>query len=305
MIYENVPLADNTTYKIGGSARFYTEPYTEKDIIEAYGTAQECGVPVFVLGRGSNVLISDRGIDALVINLSARFSDIGWNGLTANALAGYALDDLVAAAAQRGCAGIEELAGIPGTVGGGVVMNAGAFDSEVANTLCSVRLLCVPDLTVSTVQACDLSFGYRTSALKGSEDVVLSAQFVFQAISADRLTAVRERTLNTRREKQPLDYPSCGSVFKRPPGNYAGTLIQACGLKGYRVGDAAVSDKHANFIVNTDNAKAEDVRAVIRHVQKTVYEDKGVLLEPEVIFVGEFADELFVPAKTAHLPELP
>jgi UDP-N-acetylmuramate dehydrogenase len=298
-ILENVPLAGKTSYKIGGPARLYAEPHTEEDIADLYRRASGRGVPAFVLGNGSNLLVSDKGINALVINLSARFSGISWHdgggSMAAVALSGFLLDDLAAAAASRGRSGIEGLSGIPGTVGGAVAMNAGAFGAEVARTLRSARVLRVPALVVEDVSVDDLAFGYRSSAIKGGGDIVLSAVFEFEAGDAGELVSSRKRILEKRAEKQPLDYPSCGSVFKRPIGNYAGTLIESCGLKGFRLGGAAVSEKHANFIINAGNAKAEDVRGVIRHVQKTVYENSGVLLEPEVIFAGEFEEPLYTP----------
>jgi UDP-N-acetylmuramate dehydrogenase len=285
-IVENVPLADKTSYRIGGPARFYAEPCCEDDIIEAYRFAAGRGLAVFVLGRGTNLLVSDRGVDALVLNLAAKYTFVEWDNVSASVSGGFLLDGLALAAARKGLAGIEELSGIPGTIGGAVVMNAGAFDTETAHTLRSVRVLRVPALTVETVQASDLALGYRSSALKGKKDVVLSAVFEFKQSDAEKVLSAREKILSRRREKQPLDLPSCGSVFKRPTGNYAGTLIESCGLKGFSVGGATVSEKHANFIVNTGGAKAEDVREVIRHVQKVVYEKTGISLEPEVMFVG-------------------
>ncbi|MCL2218892.1 MAG: UDP-N-acetylmuramate dehydrogenase [Chitinispirillia bacterium] len=291
---ENVQLADKTTYRIGGPAKHYVEPHNEDDIIHAYSFAQERGLPVFILGNGSNLLISDSGIDGLVINLSAHFSSMKWDGTMAAVSGGFPLDALAEAAAERGCTGIEGLSGIPGTVGGAVVMNAGAFDTEIADTLDSVLILRVPEMTEDTLLADDLKFGYRTSALKDCGHVVLCAVFNFKAGGdAVKVMLSRQDILKKRREKQPLDYPSCGSVFKRPPGNYAGTLIQSAGLKGFRMGGAMVSEKHANFIINTGNAKAEDVRWVMRHVQKTVFEKSEIHLEPEVIFAGEFNEPLF------------
>jgi len=287
-ISENVPLSDKTSYRIGGPARFYAESCCEADIVDAYRFAFDRGMTVFILGRGSNLLVSDRGIDGLVVNLSAKFSLVEWDNVAASVLSGFLLDDLAKAAAQRGLAGIEELSGIPGTIGGAVVMNAGAFDTETAHTLRSVRVLRIPELAVETVEASDLALGYRSSALKGKSDVVLSAVFEFKRSDAETVISARKNILNRRREKQPLDLPSCGSVFKRPHGNYAGTLIESCGLKGFKIGGAMVSEKHANFIVNTGDAKAEDVRGVIRHVQKTVYERTSIQLEPEVMFVGQF-----------------
>ncbi|MDR3013080.1 MAG: UDP-N-acetylmuramate dehydrogenase [Chitinispirillales bacterium] len=292
-ILENITLADKTSYKIGGRARFYIEPESEDEIIEAHRFAAERGVSVFILGNGSNLLISDNGINAVVINLAARFSKIEWDGLTAVASGGFLLDDLAADAAKRGATGIVELSGIPGTIGGAVIMNAGAFDADIAKTLQSARIFRASSQTFETVAAADLALSYRSSSLKGGMDVVISATFEFETMVASSPSLTREKILAARNEKQPLDYPSCGSVFKRPPGNYAGTLIQSCNLKGFKIGGAMVSDKHANFIINTGNATAEDVRSVIRHVQKTVYENSEILLEPEVIFVGEFNEPLF------------
>jgi len=292
-IAENVRLADKTSYRIGGPARYYAEPRSEGETVEACRFAADKGVPLFILGNGSNVLISDAGFGGLVVNLSKYFSAISWDGTTAFVLSGFPLDDLAAAAAERGCAGMELLSGIPGTVGGAVVMNAGAFDADVSQTLRSVRVLKVSTCMIETVSAKDLNLGYRTSAIKNSGDVVLSATFDFTSGDAARLKSSRDDIIAKRKSKQPADSPSCGSVFKRPPNAFAGTLIESCGLKGFRVGMAEVSEKHANFIINTGSAKAEDVRAVIRHIQQTVFEKRGILLEPEVIFLGEFRDALY------------
>lgn len=294
-ILENVPLDGKTSYGIGGPARFYAEPLSEEEVAEACRRAAERGLPVVVLGNGSNMLISDRGVNALVVNLSACFSAVSWDRAKAFVLGGFPLDELAAEAARRGCAGIEELSGIPGTAGGAVVMNAGAFGTEIAKTLRSARVLRSRGLEVETVAAEQLALGYRTSAIRGSGDIVLSAVFEFEPADAGELVASREQVLNRRRAKQPLRLPSCGSVFKRPPDNYAGTLIESSGLKGFSVGGAMISEKHANFIVNTGGATAEDVRGVIRHAQKVVYESSGILLEPEVVFVGEFDTPLYTP----------
>ena len=290
-LLENIPLKDKTSYKIGGSARFYFEPRSEEEIIELYRFAQERGLPVFILGKGSNLVVSDEGLLGLVINLSANFTELEWDGMSASVQGGFSLDDLAACAVQKALGGMEELSGIPGTVGGAVVMNAGAFNTEVSHTLRSVRVLRVSTLAIDTIPAASLDLGYRHSVIKGSGDLVLSAIFDFKpSPDAGR---IRQEILDKRRQKQPLDYPNCGSVFKRPAGNYAGTLIESCGLKGFTVGGAMISPKHANFIINTGSALAEDVRGVIRHVQKTVFESSGVLLEPEVIFMGEFKEPLF------------
>ncbi len=292
-IAENVCLADKTSYRIGGPARYYAEPRSEAEVVEACRFAAEREAPLFILGNGSNVLISDAGFRGIAVNLSKCFSALSWDNATAFVLSGFPLDELAAAAAERGCAGIECLSGIPGTVGGAVVMNAGAFDADVSQTLRSVRALNISANTIETVYVKDLNLGYRTSTLKGGGYAVLAATFDFVPGDAARLKSIRDDILAKRRSKQPVDSPSCGSVFKRPPNGFAGTLIESCGLKGFKVGMAEVSEKHANFIINTGSAKAEDVRAVIRHVQRTVFEKRGILLEPEVIFLGEFQEPLY------------
>jgi UDP-N-acetylmuramate dehydrogenase len=292
-ITENVRLADKTSYRIGGPARYYAEPRSEEDISEACRFAAEKGIPLFILGNGSNVLISDAGFDGLAVNLSKHFSALTWDDATAFVLSGFPLDDLAADAADRGCAGIERLSGIPGTVGGAVAMNAGAFDTDISQTLRSARVLKISAHTIETVSAKDLNFGYRTSAIKNSGDVLLSATFDFSPDDAARLKSTRDEIISKRKAKQPVDSPSCGSVFKRPQGGFAGSLIESCGLKGFRIGMAEVSEKHANFIINTGSATAEDVRAVIRRVQQVVFEKHGILLEPEVIFLGEFREPLY------------
>jgi len=292
-IAENVRLADKTSYRIGGPARYYAEPRSEGEVVEACRFAAENGAPLFILGNGSNVLISDAGFGGLVVNLSKYFSALSWDEATAFVLSGYPLDALAAAAAERGCAGMERLSGIPGTVGGAVVMNAGAFDADVSQTLRSVRVFKASAHTIETVSAKDLNLGYRTSVFRNSGDVVLEATFDFTVDDAAQLKSLREEIIGKRKAKQPVDSPSCGSVFKRPPNGFAGTLIESCGLKGFKAGMAEVSEKHSNFIINTGSAKAEDVRSVIRHVQKTVFEKHGILLEPEVIFLGEFKEPLY------------
>jgi len=293
-ISENVSLADKTSYRIGGPARYYAEPRSEGETVDACRFAADRGLPLFILGNGSNVLISDSGFGGLAVNLSKYFSALSWDKNTAFVLSGFPLDDLAAAASERGCAGMEYLSGIPGTVGGAVVMNAGAFGSDISQTLRSVRVLKASSRTIETVSVENLNLGYRTSTIKNSGDVILSATFDFTSGDAAQVKSLRNDILAKRKAKQPVDLPSCGSVFKRPPNNFAGTLIESCGLKGFKVGMAEVSEKHANFIINTGRAKAEDVRAVIRHVQQTVFEKHGILLEPEVIFLGEFKEPLYI-----------
>jgi UDP-N-acetylmuramate dehydrogenase len=294
-VQTSIALSDKTTYKIGGPARFYVEPSNQREISEAIGFAREQNAPVFVLGRGSNVLISDRGWPGMVIDVSARFECIEWNGGLARCQSGAQLNRLVREMLDRGLCGLENLGGIPGTIGGALVMNAGAFDQSVSDCLVSADYLDLDDMSIRAVAAEGFQAGYRTSFFKGKNAFILSATFRFPTDPSGGAREVFNQTLVKRAEKHPLDLPNCGSVFKNIPPYPASVLIEQCGLKGLRHGGAEVSCKHANFIVNRDHASAEDVRRLIAQVQKTVFEMRGILLEPEVIFVGEFDEPLFVP----------
>jgi UDP-N-acetylmuramate dehydrogenase len=295
LVQTGIALSDKTTYKIGGPARFYVEPSNQREISEALGFARERSAPVFVLGRGSNVLISDRGWPGMVIDVSARFECIEWNGDFAQCQSGALLNRLVREMLDRGLCGLENLGGIPGSIGGALVMNAGAFGQSVSNCLVSADYLDLDDMSMRSVAAAGFQAGYRTSFFKGKNAFILSATFRFPADFSGGAREVFNQTLVKRAEKHPLDLPNCGSVFKNIPPYPASVLIEQCGLKGRRCGGAEVSCKHANFIVNRDHASAEDIRRLIALVQKTVFEMRGILLEPEVIFVGEFEGPLFVP----------
>jgi len=292
IIHENFELKRVATYNVGGPARYYCEPTTIEEVQEALTRFEELQVPLFVLGRGSNLLISDKGIDAGVIN-TINLSSIDINGTNLRVGAGALLTKTVMKAVTAGLAGMEDLAGIPGSVGGGILMNAGAYSQTISEKLTSVTWIDLNDYQLRWSTRDDLTFGYRTSSFKQERAVILEA--TFKLVEGDA-TTLREKVLATqekRRNSQPLNLPSCGSVFKRPEGNYAGGLIEAAGLKGYRVGGAEVSVKHANFIVNRGTATAEDIRTCISDVRRTVFEHSGILLEPEVIFVGEFDSLLF------------
>jgi UDP-N-acetylmuramate dehydrogenase len=267
-----------------------------EDIIDSLTWARKNREAVLVLGKGSNILVSDKGWDGLVIDLSARWTGIAWDGCTAESRSGALLHTLVKESVDRGCAGLEKLAGIPGSVGGAVVMNAGAFGRSVSDCLISVECLDPLSAELKTLGVRDLGASYRSTVFKNSGAIVVSARFCF--VKGDPSAEVREafrEVLARRKDRHPLDLPNCGSVFKNPPGTTAGKLIEQCGLKGAQRGAAEVSRKHANFIVNHGNASASDVRGLISYVQKTVYEKSGVLLEPEVIFAGEFSEPLFTP----------
>jgi UDP-N-acetylmuramate dehydrogenase len=292
----DVTLSDHTSFNIGGAAQWYAEPCCEDDVLSAVRRAREESLPLLFLGKGSNLLVSDSGWHGLVITL-AGLTGIEWNGAAVTAQAGALLDAVAGEAVRRGCAGLEELSGIPGTVGGAVFMNAGAFSQCIAGTLAAATVLDIGDCRIGTVPAEKLGLGYRTSVLQKKNQVVLSARFVLRPGDRKQLEETRREVLKKRRIKQPLGLPNCGSVFKRPEGGYAGALIEEAGLKGLRYGNAQISAKHANFIVNLGGAKAAEVRHLIVLAQKAVYEKTGIVLEPEVVFAGEFEEELFKPEK--------
>jgi UDP-N-acetylmuramate dehydrogenase len=294
-ILENVPLASRTTYRIGGPARYCAQPTTSEEIHQILLFARERLLPVFLLGKGSNLLVSDSGWPGLVIDLTA-WNDILWDESGVSCASGALLHTLVRESVERGLCGMAQLAGIPGTIGGGVIMNAGAFEQTLSECLQWVEGIDLTNSTPWRLSREQCGFGYRTSVLQHQPQLILQARFSLPVDGQGTAKAVYSETLRKRKEKQPLDLPNCGSVFKRPAGDYAGRLIQASGLIGLRVGDAMVSPKHANFIVNTGNARAADVRRLIITIQQRVYGEHGVLLEPEVIFVGEFEEPLFRPS---------
>jgi UDP-N-acetylmuramate dehydrogenase len=292
-ILKQISLKDKNTYKIGGIADFYCEPASIDDILEAIHWADSKRLPLLVIGNGSNLLISDMGWPGVVINLSENYNKYEWRNNRVTVESGLMLNKLVNQVIDLGFCGMEELSGIPGTIGGGVIMNAGAFSMTLQDTIEVVTYYDLEEKKICSRKKKELDFGYRTSFLKSKPSIVLTASFYFEKkCDKDSLIAKRAEIQAKRREKQPLDFPNCGSVFKRPSGNYAGTLIESCGLKGIRIGDAEVSVKHANFIINKGNAAAEDVRTLIGLIQKTVLDKTGVVLEPEVLFAGEFKSSL-------------
>jgi UDP-N-acetylmuramate dehydrogenase len=290
----DVPLSGLTSYRIGGPARWCAAPRDDGEVIEALRRACTEGLPVLIVGRGSNLLVSDRGWPGLALDLS-NMTDISWEGGMVTAQAGALLDAVASEAVRLGRRGMEDLSGIPGSVGGAVVMNAGAYSQCVADTFQEAACLDLKDYSVVRKDKDALGFGYRSSTLQGKKAVVLSARFLLEKGDADGLGKVRHAVLEKRRAVQPLDLPNCGSIFKRPAGGFAGALIEQAGLKGFRHGNAQISPKHANFIVNLGGATARDVRHLIVLAREKVYENSGILLEPEVVFAGEFDEELFKP----------
>ena len=284
-LLENEPMARHTTFRVGGPAERMFFPSSEEELCAAVRLAREEDVPVQLVGNGSNLLVRDGGLKGLTIVLGESFSEIRIDGTRLCAQAGALLSRVAAAAQAAGLAGLEFASGIPGTLGGGCAMNAGAYGGQLSDALVSARVLL--DGEVRTLSLSEMEMGYRATRPLREGGVVLSACFALEAGDPAAILA-RMQDLNARRrEKQPLNLPSAGSTFKRPEGHFAGALIEQCGLKGYAIGGAQVSAKHAGFIVNTGGATASDLLALIEHVQRVVLEETGVQLEPEVRILGE------------------
>lgn len=281
----NEPMSEHTTFKVGGPADLFVMPRTPAEVRGVLKAVRRAGEPFFVLGNGSDLLVSDAGYRGAIICLSERLTGITVDGTKLVCAAGTTLKDVSDKALGQGLTGFEFACGIPGSVGGACFMNAGAYDGQIADVLQSVDVV-APDGEFATIDVDDLNLGYRTSRVRTDGLVVVSATFQLQPGDP---AAIKEKIddLTQRREsKQPLEYGSAGSTFKRPTGYFAGKLITDAGLKGYRVGNAAVSTKHAGFVINLGGASAADVHAVISHVQDEVKRQFGVSLEPEVRFLG-------------------
>ena len=282
----NVALAPFTSYRIGGPAAVWVAPESEAGIARVLEIVHRTGTPLFILGGGSNLLVSDFGWPGVSLYLGANISRLDFEGLEAEVMAGTRLLDLITAAVERGLAGMELMAGIPGGVGGALRMNAGAFGQEIESTTLAVGGFLFDGTPFHAIRS-EIDFEYRR--VPGLEHVVITrGRFRFQKEQISVLKHRMQEVLGLRAKKQPLDRPSCGSVFKRPPGYYAGALIEEAGLKGERVGGAMVSEKHSGFIINVDNARASDVYALIRRIESEVRERFGVRLEREVKLIGEF-----------------
>ncbi len=281
----DLPASGFTTYRAGGAVDAVVKPASRGDLAWLRGFCRDNGIPFVALGAGSNILVSDKGFKG-VCALTLKLDKISVSGLTLAAEAGAMWDNAVKAAIEAGLAGLEKTSGIPGTVGGAVFMNAGAFGQETFDRLESLEVMDGPG-AVSTLKKSGVRYGYRK--VEGLEDLtVLGALFRLETGDKKILEEDRARVLGKRAEKQPLDLPSAGSVFKRPPGDFASRLIDASGLKGLRVGGAQVSEKHAGFIVNRGAATASDIYALIKKIRAEVKAKTGVDLELEQVLLGEF-----------------
>lgn len=279
------PMSEHTTFRIGGPAALYVMPDDFEEVADVVSTCKEAGVPHFVLGAGSDLLVSDEGYPGVVVAMAEDLLGVSVEGHEISCQAGVALREASEMACELGLTGLEFACGIPGSVGGAVYMNAGAYDGCVADVLDRVLVL-DPSGELRELGVDELALGYRTSRVATEGLVVLSATFSLRRGRTEDIRARMDELTAARAAKQPLELPSAGSTFKRPAGHYAGQLIAEAGLQGYRVGGAEVSTKHAGFVVNAGGATAADVRAVIAHVQDEVERRFGVRLEPEVRFLG-------------------
>ena len=281
------PMAKHTTFRVGGAAKYAAFVSTASEIESLIKLCNDNNVQYYIIGNGSNVLISDKGYDGLMIIIGRNMSEISVEGETIRAGAGALLSAIGSKALNAGLAGFEFACGIPGTLGGACFMNAGAYGGEMKDILVSVDAV-TPDGTVRTFDVEELGLGYRTSIFTKGGYVIVGALMRLHRGSYDDIKACMDELAYKRRLKQPLEYPSAGSTFKRPEGYFAGKLIMDSGLAGYQVGGAQVSEKHCGFVINAGGATARDVRTLMDNVRDIVYKKYGVTLEPEVKFLGDF-----------------
>ena len=287
MIQEQIILAPYTTFKVGGPARFFAEPNNTNELRNVLLWLQQNPMPFFLLGKGSNLVVSDQGFAGLVIHMGKQFAGLERIDSSLLCKAGCLLHSAVIASVDAGLAGIQNLGGIPGTLGGGAYINAGAYDQELCQVISEVTTMDLQG-TIRVHNNAECGFGYRHSSLMGLDEIIIEVRLDLHPNDPQKLREQMNAVLLKRREKQPLELPNAGSMFKRPPGQFAGALIEASGLKGFRVGDAAVSDKHANFVVNLGKARALDIWELTEQIIAKVKADHAITLEREVIFLGSF-----------------
>lgn len=292
-VHKEELLSKHTTFKIGGPADYFLAPSNKEEIQKIIKLCKEYKIPFYIIGNGSNLLVGDKGYRGVVIQLHPNYQFISHHHIEEKgivkftATAGVLLSTLANEIAEQSCTGFEFASGIPGTLGGAVTMNAGAYGGEIKDCIEKALLLDM-DGNFVVFNNEQLQLGYRSSIIQKDSYIVLEATFVFSKGNQKDIYDKMKELNWQRREKQPLEFPSAGSTFKRPEGYFAGKLIMDSGLRGYRVGDAMVSEKHCGFVVNAGNATASDVRRLIQEVDQIVYEKNGVHLEPEVRMIGEF-----------------
>ncbi|MBR4014744.1 MAG: UDP-N-acetylmuramate dehydrogenase [Anaerotignum sp.] len=280
------PMKEHTTFRTGGPADIFILPKSNEEIGCAIQILQKHKIPFLVIGNGSNLLVRDKGIRGAVIQIYSNMSHVEVRGREIEAQGGALLSAVAAKAAEIGLSGMEFASGIPGTIGGAAVMNAGAYGGEMKDILVSVDVL-TPDLEIKTIPAEELALSYRHSIIPEAGYIVLGAKLRLQSGEKKAILARMAELAEQRREKQPLQYPSAGSTFKRPEGYFAGKLMQDAGLKGKTIGGAQISEKHSGFLINIGGATAQDILDLIVFCQKEVQEKFGVHLEPEVKIIGE------------------
>ena len=279
------PMAGHTTFRIGGPADCFVQIENKEQLIQVLKYLRQVEVPFFVLGNGSNLLVSDKGYQGIILQIGQKMSKVEVEGDMIIAQAGASMSQVARIALEHSLTGLEFASGIPGTIGGGIVMNAGAYDGELSGVVIQVNVVNGAGECME-LEKDSMEFGYRTSIIKNNPFTVTEVILKLEKGDSEQIKAKMDDLAARRREKQPLEYPSAGSTFKRPKGNFAGKLIMDAGLRGFRIGGARVSEKHCGFVVNIGNATAEDVRDVISEVQERVKERFNVNLEPEVLFLG-------------------
>lgn len=286
-IFYNEPLRKHTTFRVGGEADCFIKLQTERQLSALLAYLTKVEIPYFAMGNGSNLLVGDGGYQGIILQIGDCCNKIVVQGNRIYAQAGAYLSQVARVACEHGLSGLEFAAGIPGTVGGGVVMNAGAYDGEMKQVVEGVTVLDQKGNRLELDNA-TMEFGYRTSAIKYQPFIVTECSFKLQSGDKETIAAKIEELQRKRKEKQPLEYPSAGSTFKRPEGHFAGKLIMDAGLAGASIGGAQVSKKHCGFIINTGSATAADIRQLIQYVQNEVNKSFHIQLEPEVVFLGKF-----------------
>ena len=281
------PMSKHTTFRIGGPADYFVMPKSIEEVRQIVALCKETNMPYYVIGNGSNLLVSDAGYRGVVIQIYKSMSEILVEGTTIKVQAGALLSKIGNVALESGLGGFEFAAGIPGAVGGAVVMNAGAYGGEMKDILRCATVL-TTDGEVRTLYNEELELGYRTSVIAKKNYVVLGAEFGLQPRDKEEIRSKMDELKVQRVTKQPVEYPSAGSTFKRPEGYFAGKLIQDAGLRGFRVGGAQVSEKHCGFVINVGDATAAEILELMKQVSDKVMQEFGVVLEPEVKMLGEF-----------------
>lgn len=287
-ILKDEPMSGHVSFRTGGKAKFFVTPSGKAEITKLISALKNSGEKYMVIGNGSNLLVSDEGFDGTIVCVGRQMSDITVEGEEITAMAGALLSGIASAALKASLTGFEFASGIPGSLGGAVMMNAGAYGGEIKDVVTKTEYIS-EDGTLKTALGDMHGFGYRRSIFS-PEDVILSSVIKLSRGNKEDIKALSNELNKRRKEKQPLEYPSAGSTFKRPEGYFAAKLIDDAGLRGLRVGGAMVSEKHCGFVINYDNASSTDIFNLMKEVKRTVYDKFGVILEPEVRFVGEFPE---------------